>query len=441
VPPRVLPREQWRTGLISFSEDEDGVGRRYLLREAIGGWQIPSLPTRVAFDLGFPVPDADDIVLAWRGRAHEFPHVSYSDLYEDFNRSARQRPSDEFAGKIVIIGTGATGLQDLRVTPLDSLHPGAEILGTAIENLKNGRYMRYASPWLLALIAVALVFLIYWSFSKGVDARLTGMGLAAVSALLLFTSYVFVGRLVLLPVLTPLVAAWTFYIAAALSEYLRERRARREAVALFSRFVNPEVVKQLVERGGIQGSGQTREVTLLFSDIRGFTTLSETRRPEEVVALLNRYFSLQVDVVFRHGGSLDKFIGDCIMALWGAPLDDREHARRAVACALDMADTLRQFREELGASVAFDVGIGIHSGPAVVGLIGSEKRREYTAIGDTVNLASRIEGLTKDAQRRILVSRDTMERCGDAFDFVSCGSYKVKGRAQGVELFEPRRKV
>jgi adenylate cyclase len=242
-----------------------------------------------------------------------------------------------------------------------------------------------------------------------------------------------------LPVLTPLVAGWSFYAAASIDNYLRERNARRMALAQFSRFTNPHVARQLVERGGID-TGR-RDVTLLFSDIRGFTTLSETRRPEEVITLLNRYFSLQVDVVFRHGGSLDKFIGDCIMAIWGAPLDDPDHARHAVACALDMADTLQAFKRELGAEHAeFDVGIGLHSGAAVVGLMGSEKRLEYTAIGDTVNLASRIEGLTKDAKRRILVSRDTMERCGDAFDFAVAGSYKVKGRAQEVELYEPKRK-
>jgi len=440
IPPLILPREQWRVGLIPFTADEDGVGRRYLLREVIRGWQIPSLPARVAFDLGYPVPDADDIVLAWRGAKGAFRKVSYSDLYEDFNKSKRARPADEFSGKIVIVGTAASALQDLRTTPIDGLHPGAEILGTAIDNLKNGRQMRYVAAWWPAAIGSVLLFLLYVAFQRKLDARLTGAVLALVTAMLFLGSYVATGRLVLLSILTPLVAGWTFYVAASLSEYLRERRARREAVAMFSRFVNPHVVKQLIERGGIEGAGQTREVTLLFSDIRGFTSLSETRRPDEVVALLNRYFSLQVEVVFRHGGSLDKFIGDCIMALWGAPLDDPQHASHAVACALDMADTLQQFKRELGAAnLDFDVGIGLHSGPAVVGLIGSDRRREYTAIGDTVNLASRIEGLTKDAKRRILVSRDTMERCGDAFDFVSCGTFPVKGRAQPVELFEPRR--
>jgi Adenylate cyclase, family 3 (some proteins contain HAMP domain) len=158
------------------------------------------------------------------------------------------------------------------------------------------------------------------------------------------------------------------------------------------------------------------------------------------VDLLNRYFSRQVEVVFRHGGTLDKFIGDAIMAFWGAPAADDQQAEHAVACALEMVDTLLAFKQELGElGQTFDVGIGIHTGPAVVGFIGSEQRQDYTAIGDTVNLSSRIEGQTKGVAR-ILVSSDTVVRCGNAFDFIDHGSYKVKGRTQEVQLFEPRRK-
>lgn len=438
LPPLAIDTRYWRGGTINFEEDSDGVGRRYHLYTPVQGWLIPSLPARVVSDLGYAVPRQNDMVLAWRGGTSAFRHITYADLYEDINREHPQRAQDEFTNKIVIIGTAATGLHDLRVTPISSQHPGMEILATALDNLKNQRMMHSAAPWFAPVLATLMLLALHAAFMRRFNALKVGAALALLSLLALYASMETIQRLLLLPVLVPLLFAWGHYIACALQEYLHEKRAREQAIQMFSRFVNPHVVQELVAHGGLSRSGESREITVLFSDIRGFTTLSEKRTPQQVVELLNRYFSLQVEVVFRHGGSLDKFIGDCIMAFWGAPLNDPLHACNAVAAALEMAEVLQRFKQELGEQDAdFDVGIGIHSGPAVVGLIGSEQRREYTAIGDTVNLASRIEGLTKGVSR-ILVSRATMQACGTAFDFVAHGSYKVKGRAEDVELFAPQ---
>lgn len=440
LPPLAVDPSQWRTGSINFDEDADGVGRRYQLYSDVHGWLIPSLPARVAQDLGYSVPQQPDMLLAWRGESRAFKHISYADLYEDFNREHKQRASDELKGKIVIIGTAASGLHDVRVTPIDSLYPGMEILATAIDNLKNQRMMRSTQGDFALYLTFLLLAFLNIAFLRGVNAIKVGVVLLSSSLLALLVSYLAVAQLYLLPVLSPLLLAWGCYFAFALREYLHERKTREQAVQLFSRFVNPHVVHELVAHGGLSRAGESRLITILFSDIRGFTTLSEKRTPQQVVELLNRYFTLQVEVVFRHGGSLDKFIGDCIMAFWGAPLDDPDHARHAVEAALEMAEVLQRFKRELGEEDAdFDVGIGIHTGPAVVGLIGSDQRREYTAIGDTVNLGSRIEGLTKGVSR-ILVSRETMQACGDAFEFKSFGSFKVKGREQDVELFAPIKK-
>ncbi len=437
LPPLAVDPAHWRVGSINFVEDSDGVGRRYQLYTDAYGWLIPSLPARVAQDLGYVVPQQPDMVLAWRGEPGTFKHISYADLYEGFNREHGQRPADELKGKIVIIGTAATGLHDVRVTPIASLYPGMEILATAIDDLKNQRMMRNTHGDFALYLTFLLLALLNIAFLRGVNAIKVGVVLLSSSLLALLVSYLAIAQLYLLPVLSPLMLAWACYFVFALREYLRERKSREQTVQMFSRFVNPHVVQELVAHGGLSRAGESRQITILFSDIRGFTTLSEKRTPQQVVELLNRYFTLQVEVVFRHGGSLDKFIGDCIMAFWGAPLDDPDHARHAVEAALEMGEVLQRFRHELGeADADFDVGIGIHSGPAVVGLIGSEQRREYTAIGDTVNLGSRIEGLTKGVSR-ILVSRETMEACGEAFEFKSFGSFKVKGREQEVELFAP----
>jgi adenylate cyclase len=205
--------------------------------------------------------------------------------------------------------------------------------------------------------------------------------------------------------------------------------------------VPPDVVDILVNNPSLDSMApQKRELTIMFSDIAGFTTLSERLGVEGTSRVLSTYLGAMTDVLMSTRATLDKYLGDGIMAFWGAPLDDPDHARHAVLAALEMEEALAAFKRELGEiGEVFDVGIGVHSGRAVVGLIGSEQRREYTAIGDTVNLASRIEGLTKGVAR-ILVSEESAGRAGDAFEWVDRGEHAVKGRGQPVRLFEPRRR-
>ena len=437
-PPKAVDVAYWRTGSINFSKDDDGTGRRYDLYLDAYGWLIPSLPARVAAGLGYPVPPGPDMLLAWRGGQQGHIRIPYAALYQDFDREHPLRLANELSGKIVIIGADASTMNDLRATPLSSLYPGVQILATAIDNLKNQRYMRTPPPWAVPLGALAVMLLLLFAFVRGHNlVEEVGAPLALLTLLLLGATWWGIGRLMLLPAISATILVWAYYFAGALQTYLAERKSRLATERMFSRFVNPHVVKELVTNGALLREGESRDISVLFSDIRGFTTLAENRTPQEVVQLLNRYFTLQVEVVFRHGGSLDKFIGDCIMAFWGAPLDDPQHARNAVRAALEMAEVLQRFKAELGRQDAdFDVGIGIHSGPAVVGLIGSDQRREYTAIGDTVNLASRIEGLTKGVAR-ILVSEQTMALCGASFSFTPYGAFEVKGREQQVRLFSP----
>jgi adenylate cyclase len=439
--PQAVDPKSWRVGLINFSEDKkDGIGRRYDVRRNIGGWYLESLPARLMRDLGVKVPEQDDIILHWRGGNSPYKHISYSDLYADQSREHPVRDAHELSGKIVIIGSSATGLHDIRATPISSLYSGTEILATAIDDLKNQRHTRAPPAFLAPLLAMLLMLLQLPLFARRMDASRIGAILLATSMTLLALQYFAMTRMLSLDLFTPLLFGWLFYFGAALSEYLREKRSREQTIRMFNRFLDPRVVESLVAQGETPQSlsGQARDITVLFSDIRGFTTMSESHTPEQIVALLNRYFSLQVEIIFRHGGTLDKFIGDAIMAFWGAPQEDPQHAAHAVAAAIEMEACLLKFKEELGEEGKdFDVGIGIHSGKAVVGFIGSNERMDYTAIGDTVNLSSRIEGLTKGVAR-ILVSSDTVERCGEAFDFTPTGSYKVKGRNQEVELYFPK---
>ena len=184
-------------------------------------------------------------------------------------------------------------------------------------------------------------------------------------------------------------------------------------------------------------TSKTCQLTVLFMDIRNFTDLSESRSPGEVVSLLNHYFEAQVSTLFRYQATVDKFIGDAVMAFWGAPLEHDDQASLAIKAGLEMLDNLDGFKTKYGYK-EFDIGIGIHTGPAVVGLVGTPQRYDYTAIGDSVNVASRIEGLTK-GRAQLLVSEDTKIAAENDFEFDARGEFQVKGRREPVRVYEPKR--
>ncbi len=431
-----------RIGAINIDADADARFRRYPLTHAVDGWRIPSMPARVARELKFTLPDAPTLPLVWHGGVHAYHTLSLREVFADFERRQPQRPQDEFTNKIVIIGGSAAGLFDLKLTPMGANYPGPEVIATAIDNLKHGERLRFAPGWSALALTALLLLLLASAFASGIGVlRLGALTLALVAALAIGASVGVVYGHYALPVVMPIVfGGGLYYLLAALRAWLLERRDRQRVTTLFSRFLDPRVVADLVSRGGTDTAmnGQKREITVLFSDIRGFTTLSEQKSPQQVVDLLNRYFALQVEVIFRHHGTLDKYIGDAIMAFWGAPTDQPDHARRALAAARAMQQTLLQFKQELGLDgKEFDVGIGLSSGEAIVGFIGSpEHRQDYTVIGDTVNTASRIEGATK-GRARILVSEATRVAVGSGIEFRDHGLVALKGKEEKVHLYEP----
>jgi len=442
--PWALPETVWQLGSINFTADEDGVARYHELYRRWQGWRWPSLVTTVAQRLGVNLPLAERVRLDWRSDQRiGYPRLSFAALLSQARGEGRLLDPAWLRGKVFIIGTTASGLHDLRPTPINEQHPGSFILATALDNLLNDQYLRDA-PMLYSHFFAALLCLATWFLLSRWSLGFVCLGVLLTEALAL--GFVWRAGMIdglIYPLLPGLLPPLLYLLSAAGILYWHYRRRYSRTVALFSHLMDPQLVKQLVDRDDTEAvlASRSCQLTVLFSDIRNFTSLSETRTPSEVVSLLNHYFERQVATLFTHRGTVDKFIGDAVMAFWGAPLDCDQQALNAIHAALEMIDNLEGFKREYGYK-DFDIGIGVHTGAAVVGMVGTSQRYDYTAIGDSVNLASRIEGLTK-SQGRLLVSEATKlaAQASDptCFEFTSCGEFQVKGRVQSVQVYTVAR--
>jgi adenylate cyclase len=382
------------------------------------------------------------MLLNFRGPEFTFEHVKFANILQSIQQVSDNEtplyPAERFRGKTVFVGINAEGYEDIHPTPLSRVFPGVELHATALDNLQRSDALS-APRWELPLAAVAAaagtaaVFLV-----PGVG--LAVLAVAVLGAVFLAATLVAWAMQVALPVAAPLLALVFAAGGSFLWRLVVEGRRRREMKRAFSSYMAPEVLAEVLkDPDRIALGGETREVTLFFTDLAGFTGLAEHVGPDALVRFLNDYFTRMCEPILQEHGVIDKFIGDAIMALFGAPVGHGDHPLRAVRAALAAAQVSAAICQELrtAGKPAIETRIGIHTGPAVVGNMGSAKRFDYTAIGDTVNLASRLEGANKAFGTRCLVSETAWQGCGEQILGREVGLVAVKGREQPIRVFTP----
>lgn len=342
-------------------------------------------------------------------------------------------------GRIAIIGYTAQGLHDLRATPLAPNSAGVEIHANAIANLINGDFNRFANRWLMLALIVATAILL-GGVIHAIPQQLASSGIAIAGVVLwIGGGYLALADGLIVPTVAGATSVALTYVVITVIKLTFEQRQTAMLRTTFGRYVSPQILTHILAHPEkVHLGGERRDLTILFSDIRGFTTISEASEPEQVVDMLNEYLTRMVEILLDHGGTLDKFIGDAVMGFWNAPAVDPDHPRHAVACALEMIDETAKLRArwEQEGKPALRIGIGINTGDAVVGNIGAEKVFGYTVIGDAVNLASRLESKNKDYGTEIIVSEFTKARIGEEFKLVYLDDVKVKGKEKAVRIYE-----
>jgi adenylate cyclase len=359
---------------------------------------------------------------------------SYSDVLRG------RFPPSAFKGRVVVVGATEPLLQDIHGVPIGGVMPGPEIQADAIATALSGFPLQPVSRALgtLLVFALALTMPLLSLRLRPLVALAATLGVAALYALAVQIAF---EHGTILPFVLPLVALALAAVGSLAVHYLLEAFERARVHDAFSRFVPETVVDQVLARAdGMRLGGERVDVTVMFSDIRGFTTFSEATEAERVIEILNRYLSDMSEAILDHGGTLVSYLGDGIMAVFGAPLPQQDHADRALAAALDMLvvrlPRVNEWIAGQGYGDGFKMGIGLNTGPVMVGNVGSERRLEYTAIGDTCNTASRIEGLTKNSGYALFLADSTRAALGSArSDFVDVGELEIRGRREAARLW------
>ena len=438
-------------GNVNFSPDKDSIYRRLPLVIEYQNKIFPSFPWAVVSYVrkdnpitSIPVDKHGRMVINYHGPTDVYTLYSAAAVINSFAQMEAgqqpQIPMSEFKNKIVLIGGSAPGLLDLRPTPFSPVAPGVGIQAAAIDNLLNEDFIRISGAGILLLFTAfvsILAGILTSILPKVIHIIFFAAGIillpAAVSCGAYFLGYWF-------EFVAPEFAVLVTFTAAVVVNYNVEGKKKRFIKNVFQFYLSPHVIEHIIDDPSmLRLGGERKEISSFFSDLAGFTSISESLSPEDLVHLLNDYLSEMTDIILETGGTLDKYEGDAIIAFWNAPVDQPDHAFRAARAAVECQKKLAEIREAIKAEFGHELymRIGINSGQAVVGNMGAENRFDYTAMGDTVNLASRLEGACKQYHVPILMGETTYEHIKDVFAVREIDLIRVIGKKKPVHVYEP----
>jgi adenylate cyclase len=451
-------------GLFTIRPERDGIIRRVPMIMQAQGQTMPSLTfeiLRVASGSGTILIKAEKAGIKSIGvKGFQIPTDNNGQLWIHYARNdasiyvpainvlEKNVAPDMISGKLVLIGTSAVGLNDIKTTPVSHAMPGVEIHAQVLESALSGALISQPIYGIAVEFATALLFglLVIAIAPQFGPVTLVALGAAFASMLVGMSVYFYTQNRLLIDFTYPLMSTTAIYLALIFSSFVREQAQRRQIRSAFGQYLSPALVEQLAQSPEkLVLGGEEREMTIMFSDMRGFTSISETYKndPQGLTALMNRFLTPLTNAILNRKGTIDKYMGDAIMAFWNAPLDDKDHELNACEAALDMlerVDALNQSREQEAKEegrpfIPLNIGVGLNTGICVVGNMGSDQRFDYSVFGDSVNLASRLEGQSKEYGFPIIVGSRTALAVKDRFAILELDFIMVKGKKEPEVIY------